>query len=272
MNRFRLRNIYPAGLAALAMTAGPGVAQTTAQADPPPATSKPAPEPRTERTPPPKADPAPPPKNDPVRTGTVPAPRDDQPERNRDPRPATNGTVRETARSQGIRVRDMLGVGVAVQDGQAVGSVYDMIVNNQGMIEYVLVNEGGKLVSVPWRAVQIDVTPGAGADAVDPAARPRNRLSIRGMTADRYRTAPRFTAEAYPDFYSPDYNTEATQFYNLRPSDPDYLDRGVLSGATRDGPPAGIRPPTLPGDRDDNLPPARDPIPPAPAPAPAERP
>ena len=279
MNRFRLRHITPAGLAALALTAGPIVAQTNAQADPPPATSKPAPEPRTERTPPPpKADPAPPPETDPVRTGsprpagTVEPPRDDQPGADRDPRPAKTGTVRATTQSQGIRVREMLGVGVAIQDGHAAGKVYDLIVNNQGMIEYVLVEDAGQLTSVPWRAVRIDVSPDATPGAVAPAARPRSRLSIPGMTADRYRTAPRFARDAYPDFYHPDYNTEATQFYNLRPSDPDYLDRGVLSGATRDGPPAGIRPPVLPGDREDNLPPARDPIPPAPPPAPAERP
>lgn len=178
----------------------------------------------------------------PTPSAPEPGPRRDQPER-----PSTGsadgGTI-ETAPAVGQRVRDLLGTGVAIQKGQTVGKIYDMILNSGGMVEYVIVEDAGQLRSVPWKAVSIEA---AGRDAV-------RAVTIRGITEERFRTVPGFTRDRYPNFLDSNYRSETTRYYNLRPTDPDYLDRGVLSGATRDGVPAGVRPPEVPADRTDDLP------------------
>ena len=136
--------------------------------------------------------------------------------------PATPDAI-ASPRAQTMRARDVLGTGVAVQGNNAVGTVHDLIFNDAGMIEFVLVADAGKLTSVPWRAVRFDL---------------RQRTStLQGVTPEQYRAAPTFAQDQYPDFYAPEYRAQTYKYYGLNPTDPSLIDRGVISGARRENPP-----------------------------------
>src|SRR5205814_9517095 len=63
---------------------------------------------------------------------------------------------RREARQEARRVKDILGSRITIQGGTAVGTVDDLVLSDDGYVEYLVVNSDGKYVLVPWEAARGD--------------------------------------------------------------------------------------------------------------------
>jgi hypothetical protein len=101
-----------------------------------------------------------------------------------------------------VRAKNLLGATVTLQGGTRAGTVEDIVLSNDGVVDYLIVSEGGKLVTVPWDAVQFNY---------------EKRTATINIAPEQYRRIPTYTATEYPQYYSPAYRTQVYKFYNLPP-------------------------------------------------------
>ena len=102
----------------------------------------------------------------------------------------------------GVRAKSLLGTTVTLQGGARAGTVEDIVLSNDGVVDYLIVSEGGKLVTVPWDAVRFNF---------------ERRTATINMAPEQYRRIPTYTTTDYPQYYSPTYQTQIYKFYNLPP-------------------------------------------------------
>ena len=109
------------------------------------------------------------------------------------------------------RAKDILGTKVAVQNNTAVGTVDDIVFSASGDVEYLIVTtQDGKMTTIPWAAATYN---------------PTQRTAVVDIPVERWRTVPTFTAQSYPQFFTPAYRTEVYRAYNLTPGEFRRLDR-----------------------------------------------
>ena len=109
----------------------------------------------------------------------------------------------------------VLGSKVAIQGYVSSGSVEDIVFDDAGNLEYLIIANEGKLVTVPWEA--------AAKFNFD------QRVATVNITADQYKSIPTYTTTTYPEFYSPVYRTQIYKSYGLTPRDLRRLERrGVI--------------------------------------------
>lgn len=109
-----------------------------------------------------------------------------------------------------VRAKSVLGAKVSIQGGTGVGTVEDIVLSNEGVVDYLIVSDGGKLVSVPWEAAKFNY---------------QQRSATINITQDQYRQIPTFTPERYPNFYTPEYRTQVYRYYGLTPGQERRLER-----------------------------------------------
>jgi len=68
----------------------------------------------------------------------------------------TTVTTQTSPAPQMRRVSQILGSAVQLQGGAAYGKVEDIVLNDAGMVEYVLVSNEGRMVMMPWDAASMD--------------------------------------------------------------------------------------------------------------------
>lgn len=100
------------------------------------------------------------------------------------------------------RAKQVLGSTVNIDGNQGVGTVDDIVFDQNGQIEYLIVAEQGRMVSVPWEATRFNQ---------------EQRVAVVNITPERYRAIPSFTVQTYPNFYTPAYRTETYRYYGLTP-------------------------------------------------------
>jgi sporulation protein YlmC with PRC-barrel domain len=133
-----------------------------------------------------------------ILAGTCPA----QEERPKDTRPGD---------APAVRVKSILGTKVNIQGGTGVGTVEDVVLTDEGVVDYLIVADtSGKLVTVPWDAAKFDY---------------QKRTATIDIPQDRYRAIPTYTTERYPNFYAPAYRTEVYRYYGLTPGQQRRLER-----------------------------------------------
>ena len=64
-------------------------------------------------------------------------------------------TVKVT--TQQFRAKQVLGTKIMIQGNTAVGVVDDLVFDEAGNLEYMVVSKDGKLITVPWEAAKFDV-------------------------------------------------------------------------------------------------------------------
>ncbi len=96
----------------------------------------------------------------------------------------------------------IIGATVNLQGGSGVGTVHDFVLNDDGVVEYLIVSDNGKLVTVPWEATQFNFA---------------KRTAVINISPEQYRQVPTYTAERYPDFATPVYRTQVYRSYGLTP-------------------------------------------------------
>ena len=114
------------------------------------------------------------------------------------------------------RAKQVLGTRILIQGDTAVGTVDDIVFDGAGNLEYLIVENAGKLVTVPFEAARFDL---------------ERRTAVLPLTAEQYRVIPTYTPAAYPAYYTPAYRTEVYRYYGLTPRE-----------LRRVGPPVIVRP------------------------------
>lgn len=102
-----------------------------------------------------------------------------------------------------FRAKQVLGTKIMIQNNTAVGTVDDIVFDDAGNLEYMIVATGdNKLITVPWDAAKFDI---------------EKRTAVVNITPDVYKTIPTYTATTYPQFYTPTYRTDVYKVYGLTP-------------------------------------------------------
>jgi hypothetical protein len=118
------------------------------------------------------------------------------------------------AAGQAYRVKQVLGAKVNIQGNVSIGTVDDIVFDDSGAIEYLIVNNENKLVTVPWQAAKFNFT--------DSSAPP---TAVVNITETQFRAIPTYTVRTYPTFYAPTYRTEIYRHYGLTPGQIRRLER-----------------------------------------------
>jgi hypothetical protein len=162
------------------------------------------------------------------------------------------GTIRrEGTRINGRRVSEILGAPVVLRGGESLGKVTDLVLGDDGRVEYYIARLGDELVAVPWGAAE------RGADSV---------RVVATVTRDRLKGVL-FREAAWPDFTSETWRASAAAIWGA--SAMPRLETARRPAATKTSgaaPPANTDPrsrsdPLLPGgtgDTRDRKPPAKE--------------
>ena len=115
----------------------------------------------------------------------------------------TAGEPVKEANSSQFRAKQILGTKILLQgDKTSVGTVDDLVFDEAGNLDYLIVENNGKLSTIPWDATKFDV---------------EKKTAVLGITLDQYKTVPTYTTTTYPTFYAPAYRTETFKYYGLTP-------------------------------------------------------
>jgi sporulation protein YlmC with PRC-barrel domain len=109
-----------------------------------------------------------------------------------------------------FRAKEVLGTKVSITGGTEIGTVDDLVFDDAGNLEYMVVNNGGKLITVPWEAAKFDLA---------------KKTAVLPITQEVYKTIPTYTTTTYPTFYTPTYRTEVYKVYGLTPRELRKLER-----------------------------------------------
>ncbi len=119
------------------------------------------------------------------------------------PGTAPGATERDYAPTP-YRAKEVLGSKVLLGATQTVGVIDDIVFSEVGQIEYLIVADAGKLVTVPWDAAKFDM---------------KARTATLTITPQVYQTIPTYTVTTYPAFYTPAYRTATYRYYGIAPGE-----------------------------------------------------
>lgn len=125
------------------------------------------------------------------------------------PTQAADEPVRR-APTQGVRAKSLLGARVYLTGNVSAGTVDDVVLTAEGVVDYLIVAQDGKLVTVPWDAVRFDY---------------EKRAATVNITRERWQKVPTYTVDRYPTFYTPEYRGEVYRYYGLKPDQVRRLER-----------------------------------------------
>ena len=111
-----------------------------------------------------------------------------------------------------FRAKQILGSKILIQGNTAVGTVDDLIFDNAGNLEYIVVANDGKLVTVPFDAAKFDL---------------KSQSAVLNITPDVYKTIPTYTGTTYPDYWAPAYRTQVYKYYGVTPRDLRRIERRI---------------------------------------------
>ena len=124
--------------------------------------------------------------------------------------PVQPATERREAPSTTYRAKQVLGNKVTITGGTEMGVVEDLVFDDAGNMDYLVVNNGGKLYTLPWEAAKFNF---------------EQKIATVNLTAEQFKTIPTYTTTTYPSFYTPTYRTEVYRYYGLTPRELRRLDR-----------------------------------------------
>jgi hypothetical protein len=90
---------------------------------------------------------------------------------------------------------------VSIQGGLSIGIVEDIIFDDDGYVDYVLILNDGKYVVVPWQAAKFNF---------------EQRVATVNITQQQFQQAPTFTGQAWPTFDAT-YQQRIYRYYGVTP-------------------------------------------------------
>jgi hypothetical protein len=101
------------------------------------------------------------------------------------------------------RTKQILGAEVRLQDDVLAGNVDDVVVDNNGNVDFfIVVNSNNVFVTVPWDAAKFNL---------------ETRTAVLPITQAHFQRAPTYTVEQYPNFSAPAYRTQVYRFFGVTP-------------------------------------------------------
>ena len=122
-----------------------------------------------------------------------------------DPNPNTSQQQPATneAPAQLYRAKDVLASKVNISGNVGIGAVDDIVFSDDGYIEYLVVNNNNKLVTVPWEAAKFNF---------------EKRTAVINITPEKFNQIPTYSVERYPVFTAPNFRVETYRHYGLTPA------------------------------------------------------
>lgn len=122
------------------------------------------------------------------------------------PQVRTQTTV-ETRREPGQahetrRVKNILGSKIHITGNVDAGTVEDIVLNEDGLVEYLVVANEGKMVLLPWEAARWDWG---------------RRVATVEITRERYHEIPTFVHDQWPNVYDTGYRERIYGYYGVKP-------------------------------------------------------
>jgi hypothetical protein len=116
----------------------------------------------------------------------------------------TQSQYADSRSPQTHRVRSVLGTKVSIQGNLAIGTVDDIIFDDDGYIDYLVVNNEGKYVVVPWQAAKFNF---------------EQRAATVNITQQQFQQVPTYTQQQLPtvNFFEPAYQQRIYGYYGIRP-------------------------------------------------------
>lgn len=108
------------------------------------------------------------------------------------------------------RAKQVIGNKVTMTGGADIGTVDDLVFDDAGNMDYLIVNNNGKLITLPWEAAKFNF---------------EQKIATVTLTAEQYKAIPTYTTTTYPNFYTPTYRTEVYKYYGLTPRELRRLDK-----------------------------------------------
>lgn len=112
--------------------------------------------------------------------------------------------VRDEAAPEAMsyRAKEVLGAKVQIEGERSVGTVDDIVLDDQGNVDYLIVLTADKeLVTVPWDAAVFE---------------PKQRVAKVAISQQKFEQVPTYTTEKYPTF-TPQYRNQTYKYYGLTP-------------------------------------------------------
>jgi hypothetical protein len=91
---------------------------------------------------------------------------------------------------------------VSITGDLNIGTVDDIVFNDAGQVEYLVVANEGKLVTVPWEAAKFNF---------------EKRVATVNITQEKFRAIPTYTVTEYPTYFEPTYRTRVYGYFGLTP-------------------------------------------------------
>jgi len=113
--------------------------------------------------------------------------------------PSTTGG--DSRQPQTHKVKSVLGNTVTIQGGLSIGTVDDIIFDDDGYIDYVVVLNEGKYVVVPWQAARFNF---------------EQRAASVNITQQQFQQVPTSTGQSWPTFDTA-YQQRIYGYYGLTP-------------------------------------------------------
>jgi hypothetical protein len=115
---------------------------------------------------------------------------------------------------QAHRAKSVLGSRVSIQGNLNIGTLDDIIFDDNGYIDYLIVQNQGKFVTVPWEAAKFNFE--------------QHTMSV-DVNQQQFQQVPTYTTQ-WPTFYEPAYRTQIYRFYGLTPGQERRMERRPVRG------------------------------------------
>jgi hypothetical protein len=127
--------------------------------------------------------------------------------------PSARGEVQyqDARTAQSYKVKSVIGSKVSIQGGLSIGTVDDIIFDDEGYINYLVVLNEGKYVVVPWQAAKFNF---------------EQRTATVNITQTQFQQVPTFTTQTWPTFDAT-YNTRIYGYYGLTPRERRVIERRI---------------------------------------------
>ena len=139
--------------------------------------------------------------------------RDDRQAAPVEQQPPARGEVQYTDSRQAhtYKAKSVIGTRVSITGGVAIGTVDDIIFDDDGYINYLVVLNEGKYVVVPWQAAKFNF---------------EQRTATVNITQQQFQQVPTFTTQTWPTFDT-NYRTRIYGYYGVTPGQDRRIERRI---------------------------------------------
>ncbi len=116
----------------------------------------------------------------------------------------------EAVAQPAFRAKQVIGTKVSILNNVSVGTVDDIVFDEMGQIEYLVVIQDDKYVTIPWEAAKFNY---------------EKRTALLNIAQDKYMVMPTYTLQQYPNYYAPAYRTTTYRYFGLTPRERRIIER-----------------------------------------------